>query len=73
MTRADVARLAVSLAGGVGCLSMLGWLGWTWGAGLAIAAIFITTSTAAERAYKRLATTEHQRADLEDRLRNPPS
>jgi len=43
---------------------------WAW---LAVLAIAIAGGIVAEVAFKRLATHEEQRLDLEDRTRNPPS
>jgi len=43
---------------------------WAWLAALAIA---VAGGIVAEIAFKRLATPEEQRLDLEDRTRNPPS
>lgn len=40
---------------------------------LAALAIAVAAGIAAEVAFKRLATPEQQRLDLEDRTRNPPS
>jgi hypothetical protein len=70
---AQLLRFAIALAGAI--LALVAWFAllpsWTaWAAGLVIVlAGFIL----AERTFRRLATPEQIRADLEDRVRNPPS
>ena len=70
MTRASVVHIAVAMVGGLGMIGSLKWLGWTWLSLVLMFAIFGVTSLIAERLYRRMATPEQQRADLEDRVRN---
>ncbi len=72
MSRAAFARLACFAITAVAAMAVFwttGNLGWVAlaGGGVLLAGI------PAERLYRRLASPEEQRADLEDRVRNPPS
>lgn len=45
----------------------------SWTAWVAAVAIFLIGGAMAEAAFRRLASNETKRRDLEDRVRNPPS
>ena len=69
---AQLVRFAIGLL--TAALAMLAWLkfdgGWiSWGL---LLLIFLTGGSIAEWAFRKLATREIIRADLEDRVRNPP-
>jgi|tagenome__1003787_1003787.scaffolds.fasta_scaffold20590876_2 hypothetical protein len=68
--KAQVARLAIGLLFAALAVSALLWLGWTWW--IVPVAIFVIGGTVAEWAFRKLATAEVVRGDLEDRVRNPP-
>ena len=70
---AQLARFAVALiAGVIAVLAFLelspGWAAWA-----ALVAIFVVGGSTAEWLFRRLASPGQVRADLEDRVRNPPS
>jgi len=70
---AQLARFAVALiAGVIAVLAFLklspGWAAWA-----ALVAIFVVGGSMAEWLFRRLASPEQVRGDLEDRVRNPPS
>lgn len=72
MSRAALVRLAIFAVTALMALAVLWWtrsLGWFAVAGLGV----LVAGIPAERLYRRLASPEAQRADLEDRVRNPPS
>jgi hypothetical protein len=68
---AQAARLLVTLAAmGLAAwlwFALTGWLAWT-----AAAGAFLIGGGIAEIIFRRLASAEVLRADLEDRVRNPP-
>jgi hypothetical protein len=68
---AHVVRFAVGLLAAVlavfGYLTLAGWARW-----IVPFIIFIIGSAIAEWLFRKLATPEMVRADLEDRVRNPP-
>lgn len=73
MSAARIARLLGFVAAASWALAFLFWRPWTveglvmsFGGALALSAL-------GERAFQRLATEAERRADLEDRVRNPPS
>jgi hypothetical protein len=70
---AQLVRFAIALAGaGLGLIALFVlWPGWT--AWAAAAVIVLGGFILAERVFRRLATPEQIREDLEDRVRNPPS
>jgi hypothetical protein len=70
---AQFVRFAVALiAAVIAVLAFLrlgpGWAGWA-----ALVAIFVLGGSMAEWLFRRLASPEQIRDDLEDRVRNPPS
>jgi hypothetical protein len=67
---AQVARLAMGLFFAALAVCALLWLGWTWW--IVPVAIFVIGGTITEWAFRKLATAEVVREDLEDRVRNPP-
>ena len=73
MPVAQFVRFAVALISGV--IAVLAFLklspGWT--AWAALVAIFVVGGSMAERLFRKLASPEQIRDDLEDRVRNPPS
>lgn len=73
MSRASLVRLAIGMAGGI--LALAAWLliANKSVALLVAGLIFIAASLAAERCFRLLAPPNEIRADLEDRVRNPPS
>jgi hypothetical protein len=69
---AQIVRLAITLL----ALALAAW-SWfallpSWLAWLAAAVIFLVGGAIAEAAFRRLASPATIRADLEDRVRNPP-
>ena len=71
--KAHAARFAIGLL--FAALAVLLWLklGGGWASWIALVVIFAIGSTLAEWTFRRLATPDLIRADLEDRVRNPPS
>ena len=72
MSRAAAARLAVFVIAAAAALAVLWWthsLGWF---ALACSGALLT-DIPSQRLFDRLATPDERRADLEDRVRNPPS
>jgi len=71
--RAQIVRFAIGILFAV--LAVFAWLrlGGGWSSWIALLVIFVVGSTLAEWAFRRLATAEAIRDDLEDRVRNPPS
>jgi len=69
---AHIVRIAVFLLAGVlavlAFLTLAPWARWT-----VPVVIFVIASTIAEWLFRKLATPDVIRADLEDRVRNPPS
>lgn len=55
----------------VGAVATFGSLGGAWGM-VAAAGVFLAFATLSEFCWRRRATPEEMRADLEDRVRNPP-
>ena len=70
---AQLARFAVALISGVIAVLAFLKLGPGWMAWAALAAIFLVGGSMAEWLFRRLASPEQVRGDLEDRVRNPPS
>jgi hypothetical protein len=70
--KAHAARLVIGLL--FAALAVLLWLelGGGWASWIALVVIFAIGSTLAEWTFRRLATPDLIRADLEDRVRNPP-
>jgi hypothetical protein len=73
MPVAQFARFAVALISGV--IAVLAFLKLSpgWAAWAALVAIFVVGGSIAEWLFRRLASPEQVRGDLEDRVRNPPS
>ena len=71
--RAQIVRFAIGILFAV--LAVFAWLrlGGGWSSWIALFVIFVVGSTLAEWIFRRLATAEAIRDDLEDRVRNPPS
>jgi uncharacterized protein (DUF697 family) len=69
---AHVLRIAVALVAALAAvlvfLTLSGWMRW-----VVPLVIFVVGSTTAEWLFRRLATADMIRSDLEDRVRNPPS
>jgi hypothetical protein len=73
MSRASLARLLIGCGGVLTGLVIAmntpnPWIGIP-----AVVLAFLVSGKLAERAYRRLASLEEQRLDLEDRVRNPPA
>ena len=73
MPVAQFVRFAVALTSGV--IAVLAFLKLSpgWAAWAALVAIFVVGGSMAEWLFRRLASREQIRDDLEDRVRNPPS
>jgi hypothetical protein len=71
--KAQATRFAIGLLFAV--IAVFAWLnlGGGWTSWIALIVIFAIGSTVAEWTFRRLATPDTIRADLEDRVRNPPS
>jgi hypothetical protein len=69
---AQIIRFAIGIA--FALLAVLAWLRLDggWASWIALVVIFIIGSTLAEWTFRRLATPDVIRDDLEDRVRNPP-
>jgi hypothetical protein len=69
---AQIIRFAIGIA--FALLAVFAWLrlGGGWTSWIALVVIFVIGSTLAEWTFRRLATPEVIRDDLEDRVRNPP-
>lgn len=69
---AQVVRFAIGIA--FALLAVFAWLrlGGGWASWTALVVIFVIGSTLAEWTFRRLATPDAIRDDLEDRVRNPP-
>jgi hypothetical protein len=69
---AQIVRFAIGIAFAV--LAVFAWLrlGGEWMSWIALVVIFVIGSTLAEWTFRRLATPDAIRDDLEDRVRNPP-
>jgi hypothetical protein len=69
---AQIVRFAIDIAFAV--LAVFAWLrlGGEWMSWIALVVIFVIGSTLAEWTFRRLATPDAIRDDLEDRVRNPP-
>jgi uncharacterized membrane protein YfcA len=73
MTRAQLLRFAVGFGGGIVAVALVFV---THPPALAVAValpVFLLTSLIAERLFRRYATLDEIKRDLEDRVRNPPS
>ena len=70
---AQFVRFAVALTSGVIAVLAFLELGPGWMAWAALAGIFVVGGSMAEWLFRRLASPEQIRDDLEDRVRNPPS
>lgn len=69
---AQAARLAIGLVTAV--LAVLAYLKFGgWASWISLVLIFVVGGSIAEWAFRKLATPEIVRADLEDRVRNPPT
>ena len=70
---AQIIRFAIGIA--FALLAVFAWLrlGGGWMSWIALVVIFIIGSTLADWAFRKLATPDAIRDDLEDRVRNPPS
>lgn len=70
--KARAARLAIGLL--AAALALFSWLslGGGWSSWIALIVIFAIGSTVAEWTFRRLASPSTIRADLEERVRNPP-
>jgi hypothetical protein len=68
MVRLGIAVGAMILAGFAFMSMAPSWTAW-----VAAIAIFLIGGAMAEAAFRRLASNETKRRDLEDRMRNPPS
>jgi hypothetical protein len=70
--KAQVVRFAIGIL--FALLAVFAWLrlGGGWASWTALIVIFIIGSTLAEWTFRRLATPDAIRDDLEDRVRNPP-
>jgi membrane protein implicated in regulation of membrane protease activity len=71
VSRAELVRLLVGLAGGIAALWAYFSISSPWLAVPAAVVVFAVFSAIAERLYWSLATPNEQRRDLEDRVRNP--
>ena len=71
--KAQAVRFAIWLLFAV--IAVFAWLnlGGGWASWIALIVIFAIGSTVAEWTFRSLATPDTIRADLEDRVRNPPS
>ena len=69
---AQIVRFAIGIA--FAMLAVFAWLrlGGEWMSWIALVVIFVIGSTLAEWTFRRLATPDAIRDDLEDRVRNPP-
>jgi hypothetical protein len=69
---AQIIRFAIGTAFAV--VAVFAWLrfGGGWASWTALVVIFVIGSTLAEWTFRRLATPDAIRTDLEDRVRNPP-
>ena len=72
VTIASAVRLASFAVPALGCLALLGLTGDLLLFGSALVATLVF-GVVVEHVYQEMATTEEQRRDLEDRVRNPPS
>lgn len=73
MSRAAITRLIIGLGGGLLALSAWLVINNPVLAVLSALVIFISSSAAAERIFRKTAAADEIRADLEERVRNPPS
>jgi hypothetical protein len=69
---AHAARFAIGLLTAV--LAVFAWLrlGGGWASWISLVVIFVAGGTVAEWMFRKLATPQTIRDDLEDRVRNPP-
>ncbi len=73
MTRAHVWRFLIGFGGGLAALALLFTTHpFPLAAALAVL-VFLLSSLLSERTFRRLATQDAIKRDLEDRVRNPPS
>ena len=70
---AQFVRFAVALTSGAIAVLVFLELSPGWAAWAALVAIFVVGGSMAEWLFRRLASREQIRDDLEDRVRNPPS
>ena len=73
MPVAQFVRFAVALTSGAIAVLVFLKLSPGWAAWAALVAIFVVGGSMAEWLFRRLASPEQIRDDLEDRVRNPPS
>jgi hypothetical protein len=73
MTRAAAARSIIGFAGGLVALSCWLIINNPLLAVLSAVVVFLSSSVAAERAFRSTASADEIRADLEERVRNPPN
>ncbi len=73
MSKAHWARLVIGMGGGALALWALLSLQPLWLGLVVFAGAMVTSSAAASRTFAHLATPDEIRADLEDRVRNPPA
>lgn len=71
--KAQVLRFAIGIL--FALVAVFAWLrlGGGWASWIALVVIFVIGTTLAEWIFHKLATPDAIRADLEDRVRNPPS
>ena len=71
--KAQIVRFAIGILFAV--LAVFAWLRLDggWSSWITLFVIFVVGSTLAEWVFRRLATPDAIRDDLEDRVRNPPS
>ena len=72
MSRASLARFAVFLAGASAFVAAFLRWGWSLAGFASMIGVWAGASLLAAWVYRRLASAEERRADLEDRVRNPP-
>jgi hypothetical protein len=70
--KAQAARFTIGFLTAVLAVSAWLKLGGGWASWIALVVIFVVGSTLAEWTFRKLATPQMIRADLEERVRNPP-
>ncbi len=73
MAGAASLRLLAGFGGGVAALAIAFWLKPVWLGVTAAGLVLVVSQVLSERLWRRLATPDQVRADLEDRVRNDPS
>lgn len=73
MSRAQLARFAVFLAGASAFVAAFLRWGWSVAGVAAMLGVWLAASLLAAWLYRRLASDAEKRDDLEDRTRHPPS